>query len=194
MLKFLTGKLKVLKTQLKSLIVFSAFYLIAIILGVIFSHGDCNTVLYTNAVDYHLIIMSSKNSVFTCFFNCFLVGAFLSALIICCGFSKFTIPIICVIVFYRGLVLGSCAVVFFTLSGLSGIIVFVILTLPSHAIITAGLIVASVLNYGAHYPNCKNKVNVILINALICALFALVSALYFLLVTAIVVRPINSLF
>lgn len=194
MLNFLTTKFKIIKRQIYGLIAYCAVYIIAIILGAIFVNKDCNSLLYTNVFNYHLIIVNGEISIFKCFFSCFFVGILGTVVIICFGFSKFTVPLISAIIFYRGLILGSCAILFFTLSKLSGVVLFIILTLPTNAIITAGLIVSSLLNNHANRKGCNNKGELIAINALICLAFTLVAAIYFFLVTAIIVRPINSLF
>ena len=195
MRKILAVKLKVLKANIKSVIIFSAVYLISIILGAIFIKIDCYQTLYFNARNYYVAITGVSHSVFKIFLNCILVGAFLTVAVICFGFSKFTVPLVCVILFYRGIVLGSCAVLFFWLYGIGGIFIFIIITLPTNILITAGLIVASVLNYQDF--SCfsgGDRWKIVVKNAIISLIFSLVSAMYLLFVVGLIIRPINYLF
>lgn len=192
MQKFLVSNLIALKAQLKIIIVFFLTYVIGIIIGALFIKSDYTTIIFANTINYHVIITNTSISLFQCFFNCFFVGLLLTLVVICLGFSKISIPFICIILFYRGLVLGGCAVNVFSLMQFSGLIIFIILTLPTHLIITTGLIFASVLNYQSN--NCNNKCIAILKNAIVCIVFVLLASIYFLLVTALIIRPINALF
>ena len=192
MQKFFVSHFFALKAQLKIIIAFLLVYAIGAVVGALFTKNDCTTIIFTNSINYHVFITSTAISLTQCFFNCFFVGLLLTLVVICLGFSKISIPFICIILFYRGLILGGCAVTFFSLLQLSGLIIFIILTLPTHLIITLGLILSSVLNYQSN--NCNYKFIAISKNAIICIIFVFLASLYFVLVTALIIRPINTLF
>lgn len=184
-------KIAVLKKRVKALILFTAVYLVGFILGLIFSSKDCDSVFYINATNYHILIFNSTVSPLKSVIDCFLSGALLTVTVFILGFSKYTVPIEGIVIFYRGLILGSTAVLFFQLSKFNGVVTFIILTLPCHLLITAGLIVASVLNLdGCIKPNWI----AILKNCIISILFALIASIYVFFILVTVIRPINMIF
>ena len=186
----------VLKKSLVPLILFSVVYVIGFIFGIIFYVKNCDvTIFYKNVLDYHIIIFDSTVSVFNCFIKCLLVGFLLTIPIFLFGLSNYTIPFSGIIIFYRGLILGICLITFYNLSKIYGIFIFIIFTLPSHFIITLGLIIATVLNYRLR-ENCKinERWKDVLKNCLISVLFAIISAIYMLFMLIVIVRPINQLF
>ena len=192
---FIKRKINVLKQNQRQVILFSLTYLIGIILGVFFL-GDKSegSILYTNANNYHIIIFSSDNSIISLFIKILLSGILLTIPVILLGLTIATIPFICIILFYRGIILGTAFILFYSISGISGIITFIILTLPMHVLLTAGLIVASVLNYGIKSSCNKSRVAEVIKNSLFSIAFTLISAIYFSFIMITVVRPINLIF
>lgn len=195
MQKIIKSKINSALKHKKHLIVFSAVYIVGIIFGLFFSGAkDDSSILYVNAYNYHLLIFDVSSSVFKTFFKCFLSGALLTLTIILFGFSNYTIPLISIILFYRGLILGTSAIIFLSLTGVSGLIIFIIVTLPCNVLISAGLIISSVLNYDCNKKEFKTKLLFILKNALISLLFSAVASIYLIFLLITVIRPINTFF
>lgn len=107
----------------------------------------------------------------------------------------YSIPFISIIIFYRGIILGTAFTIFYSISGLSGTIIFFILTLPVNVIITAGLIIASVLNYkNANSCDLKAKIFSSIKNAFISIIISLIASLYLTFIMITIIRPINLFF
>ena len=189
----LNSYILICKKQLKLIIIFLSVYLLGIIIGVFFNNTSNSTsIIYLNATNYHVLIFNSAISPFKVICDCLLSGILLSITIIVFGFSKYTIYLETIIIFYRGIILGTSAIIFFQLSKFSGAITFIILTLPSHLIITLGLIFASALN-----NDCQNKPNksfYVYKHCLTSILFTIASVIYVFLILVTVIRPINTFF
>ena len=193
---FACSNINYIKQNTNKLIIFIGVYLLGIILGVFFlGNSPSQSILYANAKNYHVIIFSSNISFMSAFFKCFFAGFLLSLITIILGLNVYCIAFISIIIFYRGVILGTAFVIFYSVSGISGVIIFTILTLPVHFIITAGLIVASVLNYRNF---CKRDIKSRLIlatkNAFLSVLFTLLASLYLVFIMITIIRPINLLF
>ncbi len=195
MQKIIKSKLNSILKHKRHLIVFSAIYIIGIIFGLFFSRAsDDSTILYVNAYNYHLLIFTQNSSVLTTFFKCFLSGALLTLTVILFGFFNSTIPLISIILFYRGLILGTSAIIFYSLTGISGLIIFIIVTIPCHLLISAGLILSSILNYDCKEREFKLKLLFVLKNALVSLLFSIIASVYLIFLLITVIRPINTFF
>ncbi len=196
MQNFIKSKLSTISQNKKQLIIFTATYAVGFIFGLFFM-GEVteNSILYTNANSYYLIIFNFESSFVSLFFNCLLTGALLTLAIILCGLSTFTIPLSCIIFFYRGVVLASALIIFTNLSGISGIIFFIILTLPVHICITLGLIFTSVLFYSVK-DSCSftSRLIQVLKLSFVSLAFTLIASIYLVFLIFIVFRPINSIF
>ena len=196
MQNFATREINYLKVNKNKIIIFSLVYVAGLILGLFFNGNISNTsVLYVNANNYHLIITSTSISYVSIFFKCFFAGLLLSLLTIALSFSTYLIPLISIILFYRGIILGTAFIIFSSTSGISGIVIFAILTLPVHVIITAGLITSSVLNYKTcTTKGTKNKLLCAIKNSLISIFFTLVASIYLTFIIITIIHPINLLF
>ena len=196
MQNFTKSKLDYIKQNKNKLIIFAGVYLLGFILGLFFIGNLSDTsILYINANNYHITIFNTSISYFSVFFKCFFAGLLLSILTIALSLNAYLIPFISIILFYRGIILGTAFIIFYTISGITGIVLFIILTLPVHVIITTGLIVTSVLNY----KSCTNKnINARLINgiknAFISLTFTFIASLYLIFIMITIIRPINLLF
>ncbi len=196
MQNFILKMAKIIKRNLKFVVIFSIIYLLGIILGVIFSNKNlCNNVLQINLNNYYFLIFDVNVSVFTPFFNCLLTGFLLTIAVSIFGLNSITIFLFLVILFYRGLILGTSLILFFTLSSISGVIVFLILSLPTNLIITAGLILCNVLNYDSvTICDFNLKLKKVLLHAVISIIFTIIASIYFVFLLITVIRPINLLF
>lgn len=196
MQSFAKSKLSILSRHSNKILLFTATYVLGIILGIFFiGNTESSSILYSNASSYHVIIFDTSISYFSIFFKCFFAGALLCMLTVILGLSVYTIPFICIVLFYRGVILGTALIIFYSISGISGIVIFIILTLPMHVVITLGLIASSVLNYDIDFT-CKLKVRLIrcIKNAIVGILFTLVASIYLLFIMITVIRPINLIF
>lgn len=196
MQSYIDKNVKFLKQNLKPLIIFSVVFIIGIVFGLLFSGNTSEgSILYVNAYNYHVLIFNSQSSIFSAFFKVFTSGALLSITVILFGLSVYTIPLICLVLFYRGIILGTCFILFYSISGISGVVIFIILTLPTNLIITIGLIIASVLNYKKK-DKCSFSTNLLQTakNALVSVLFSFLASIYFLLLMITVIRPISLIF
>lgn len=189
------NQINYLRKNIGKILVFFTIYLLGIILALFF-YGNTSkqSLLQSNAQNYYIIIFNPSSSYLTAFFKCFLAGFFLSFTTLILGLSIYSIPFVSVILFYRGVILGTSFIIFFTLSGISGIVLFIILTLPIHLIITFGLIIASVLNYKCQCVDLKSKIVICSKNAIISILFSLIASLYLIFILITIIRPINLLF
>lgn len=192
---FATSNVNYLKQNANKLIIFFGVYLLGIILGVFFlGSSPSQSILYANAKNYHVIIFSSNVSITSAFFKCFFAGVLLSLITILLGINVYCIAFISIIILYRGIVLGTAFIIFYSISGISGVIISIILTFPVNLIITAGLIVASVLNYKNSKCNLKSRLILATKNAFISILFTLVASIYLVFIMITIIRPINLLF
>lgn len=196
MQKFILKTVKIIKKNLKFVVIFFVIYFLGIVLGAIFSNKNlCNNALQVNLNNYYFLIFNVNVNVFKPFFNCVLSGILLTVAVSLFGFKRITTFLFSIIIFYRGLILGTCFVLFFKLSSISGVIVFFILSLPTNFIITAGLIICNVLNYDSiSVCDFKLKVKKVFSHAGISIIFTLIASFYLIFLLITVIRPINLLF
>ena len=196
MQSFLLKTVKKIKKNIKLTIILASIYLIGFILGIIFSNKNlCNNILKVNINNYYFLVFNVSINVFKPFFNCLLTGVLLTLAVSAFGFTTITVYLFSIVIFYKGLVLGTSLLLFYSLSNISGLLTFIILTLPTNVLITSGLIICNVLNYeNLNTCNLNVKFKKILLNALISIVFTFVASIYFLFLLITVIRPINLLF
>ena len=192
MLNFIKCKFETVKKHKKYIIIFSLCYLLGFILSIFLSHKNSSNAIFFNVFNYHVIIFNLNVSVISVFFKCFFAGVLLTVTVFAFGFSKYTVPLEGIIIFYRGITLGSALIYFYQISQISGVVVFFILTIPTHVAVTAGLIFSSALNFEIqNIKDLKKKTLAILKNCLISVFFTFIASLYLLILLVTVIRPIN---
>ncbi len=190
----LKDKLKILKCNIVLLIFLSATFILGFILGVFFRNNCCDSPYFNGVYTYYICIFNIETSVFAIFFKRLFACLGVYLVVFLLGLNKYSAFVSSIILFYRGLILGSVAAIFISLYGISGFLVYVLLVLIQNLIITAGMIVAVVLNaYYSDSPlNCK--INDLIADFIVSFAVCLAGVLYELLFLTFVLRPLTLWF
>ncbi len=186
----LKDKLKILKYNIALSIFLSATFVLGFVLGMFFGN-DCYDSPYFNGVyTYYICIFDVETSVFAIFFKRLFACLGVFSVVFLLGLNKYGAFASSVILFYRGLILGSAATIFISLYGISGFLVYVLLVMIQNLIITAGMIVAVALNaYYSDIPfNCK--INDLVADFVISFGVCVAGVLYELLFLTFLLRPL----
>lgn len=190
----LKNKLKILKCNIALLIFLSASFVLGFILGIFFRNNCCDSPYFNGVYAYFICIFNVETSVFAIFFKRFFACLGVYSIVFLLGINKYSAFASSIIVFYRGLILGSVAAIFISLYGISGFLVYVLLVLIQNLIITAGMVVAVVLNaYYSDSPlNCK--INELIANFILSFGVCLAGVLYELIFLTFILRPLTLWF
>ena len=175
----LKNKLKILKCNIALLIFLSASFVLGFILGIFFRNNCCDSPYFNGVYAYFICIFNVETSVFAIFFKRFFACLGVYSVVFLLGINKYSAFASSIIVFYRGLILGSVAA---------------ILVLIQNLIITAGMVVAVVLNaYYSDSPlNCK--INELIANFIVSFGVCLAGVLYELIFLTFILRPLTLWF
>ncbi len=187
-------KIKTIKSSFKLIIFFAMCYVFGIALGLFFKNDCYNPGIYNAVSNYYIIIFDICSSVLSIFFKRILTCLGVFAIVFLLGLNNISVYLASIIFFYKGLILGSVASVFFCNFGISGIIVYIFLVVIQSVIITAGMILIAVLNaYVSDLPfKCKTKI--LIENFILCFIVCVAGALYELLFLTFVLRPLTLWF
>lgn len=190
----LKDKLKILKCNIVLLIFLSATFILGFIFGVFFRNDCCDSPYFNGVYTYYICIFNIETSVFAIFFKRFFACLGVYLVVFLLGLNKYSAFVSSIILFYRGLILGSIAAIFISLYGISGFLVYVLLVLIQNLIITAGMIVAVVLNaYYSDSPlNCK--INDLIADFIVSFGVCLAGVLYELIFLTFILRPLTLWF
>ena len=193
-MEILNTKINVIKKNIKLVVIFIACYALGLIIGLIFGERSVCFPLYDVACGRYICILDVYTSVFSIFFK----KIFSSLLILCVAFllglNRFTSFFSAVIFFCRGLVLGSLFYIFWSNYFISGLFIYIFIICVQNIIITAGMIVAVVLNYDIADKSFSCKVKELIFNFIISFGVCIVGALYELLILVLILRPLLTCF
>lgn len=183
-----------IKANVKHIAVFFAALLLGIIFGVIsyvkeFEYG----VLYEGAFNYYYNIFGCAVNPFTVLLKRILtvIGSILLFFLL--GLTIYAYPFEFIIIFYRGLIIGSMTCIFYSIYSLYGVALFIIVTIPQNVVNTFGLVTCGILNYDYHANSQCRKLNVreVFTNAVMGFVICTVGALYEFTVLALIIRPFS---
>ncbi len=189
--------IKKIKNNLTFLIIGGSLYVVGIILGIFFLGKDnISHLFFENVYNYFFKIFDPYSSPVSTSFIMLLTCIGYTVVFFGLSFTFFTYPLQFIIIIYRGVIIGGIARYFITCFGINGFVLYFFVTLPQNLIITAGLLLSSVLNFD-HVTNlCDNKPNikVMLFNSLLGLAVCFTAIIYGLLVVVVIVRPMNIYF
>lgn len=187
-------KIKIVKNSFKLAIFFGVCYVFGIALGLFFKNECYNPGIYNAVSNYYIIIFDSYTSVFSIFFKRIVTCFGVFAIVFLLGLNNIAVYLASIVFFYKGLILGSVAGVFFCNFGISGLIVYIFLVVIQNLVITAGMMLAAILNAYISDLSFKCKTKSLLENFILCFAVCVAGALYELLFLTFVLRPLTLWF
>ena len=194
MKSFICETIKELKRNVKFVIIFTIVFVIGVILAIAFNGKSGIDIISVNITNYYIKAVSGEFKIISIICSNLLSGIGLSLAIFLLGLSQFSAPLTCIIIFYRGVIISSALCLLFKAFGISGVVIYLILTLPAHLVITVGFIISVCLNLGVTECNFKNRTILVAKNCLISIFAVIISSIYITLILLLIIRPINSLF
>ncbi len=187
-------KIKIVKCSLKLIAFLALAYLVGFFIGLFFKGCYVGSPSDSGVCEYYICIFDVNTSVFSIFFKRFFACLGVYIVIFLLGLNGFSVYFSAIILFYRGLILGSVASVFFCFYGIPGIVVYVFLVIIQNVIISAGMILIAVLNaYYSDKPfNCK--IHELITNVLASLGVCFIGFLYELIFLTFILRPITLWF
>ena len=191
---YLDRFIKLLKNSKAYLVVFSAAYVLGVVVGLFFSTDPYRMVLSGNVLNYCVNALSNGKNTFSFILTVVVSDAVFIAVFWGLSYSFILILSGAIPLFYRGFVLGSAAVLFVKLFGVSGAFIFVFCVLLHSVISSLGFVLflsvsASLIRKG---KDCIKGYRRDLL--LLAAAFSVVAILAEILVIILFIRPINTTF
>ncbi len=187
-------KIKIVQNSFKLIIFFGICYVFGVALGLFFKNDCYNPGIYNAVSNYYIIIFDTCTSVLSIFFKRILTCFGVFAIVFLLGLNNISVYLASVIFFYKGLILGSVASVFFCNFGISGLIVYIFLVVIQNLIITGGMILAAILNSYISDLSFGCKTKILIENFILCFAVCVAGALYELLFLTFVLRPLTLWF
>lgn len=187
-------EIRIIKSSFRLIIFFGLCYASGILLGLFFKNDCYNPGIYNSVTDYYVCIFDVSTSVLSIFFKRILTCLVVFTIVFMLGLNRFSVYFASVIFFYKGLILGSVATLFFCNFGFSGLIIYIFMIAVQNVITTAGIALAAVFNsYISDLPfKCKKKL--LIENFVLCFIACIAGALYELLFLTFVLRPLTLWF
>lgn len=190
---FIKKKLATIKSCLKSVIIFALSFAVGFITGLFLKNSNTD-ILFNGVYSYYACVFDVYASVFSIFFKRFFICLGLYVVFFLLGLNKFFAVFSAIILFYRGLILGSIAPIFYVLYGVAGVLVYILLVFIQNLIITTGFIFAVVLNCCLSDKPFGCKTGDLISDFLFSFGICFVGVLYELLFLTFVLRPITLWF
>lgn len=187
------SKFSMIKNNVKTVVILALSFTIGFLVGLFFNKFNTD-VLFNGVYSYYVCIFDVYASVFSIFLKRFFICLGLYAAFFLLGLNKFSAVFSAIILFYRGLILGSIASIFYTMYGIAGIIVYVLLVFVQNVVITAGFIFAVVLNCSLSDKPFSCKIRDLISNCAFSLGICIAGVLYELLFLTFVLRPITLWF
>ncbi len=171
-------------------------FLISFIFGTIFCDSLCNSFIIINIEEYNLFFDTSI-SLSSYFFSKFFSILGLLLLISLSGITVYLLPIHCLIIIYQGLIMGCVAVSLYCCYSILGVVVFILVLVPSFLLRILAIILLSALNFLTASKASKcGKINFfeLGLNFLIALIVVLIALFWELIILGIIIRPISIYF
>ena len=191
---YIIDKIKTIKNSFKPIIIFGISYLFGLALGLFFKNDCYNPGIYNSVTNYYTIIFDVCTSVLSIFFKRILTCLGVFIIVFLLGLNNISVYLASVIFFYKGLILGSVATVFFCNFGVSGLIVYIFMVVIQNVIVTAGMILIAVLNSYISDLSFKCKTKLLIENFILCFIVCIAGAFYELLFLTFILRPLTLWF
>lgn len=196
---FLTSRFNAVKRRINFFVISSLVFAVGFILGVIFNlKSGVKNPSYPGVEEFVKTVTNPKSNVFGVEIKFFLNCALISCLIFASTLSLYALPVGFAVLLVRGTVFGSSAVVFVHFYKLNGLFLFLIVSLIQTALTVAAYAAVLTVNSDCDTSDkCKKSDNLFLykcVTALLCVAVCLVAALYGLIVIALIIKPICTIF
>lgn len=196
---FLTSRFNAVKRRINFFVISSLVFAVGFILGVIFNlKSGVKNPSYSVVEEFVKTVTNPKSNVFGVEIKFFLNCALISCLIFVSTLSVYALPVGFAVLLVRGTVFGSSAVVFVHFYKLNGLFLFLIVSLIQTALTVAAYAAVLTVNSDCDtLEKCKKSDNLFLykcVTALLCVAVCLVAALYGLIVMALIIKPICTIF
>ena len=182
-----------LKKRIMSVIVFSTMFVIGIMCGIILEKSVTIYRYYLNYCDNYVyrIFSESPGGILL---DRVLSSTFFLLLTIPAAFCIFYLPVQGLLIFYKGFVLGSGTVIFFSVYKFSGFLVWLIVLLPQTLLFAAVYVCFSAIAYDfVREKRCRgNGIREFFAYCLIMLSAALVCALMEFLMICLIFRPVSK--
>lgn len=183
------------KTQIY-LIILCVLFLISFICGIFFCENLSGGFIYINLTEYN-IFFDLSIPLGSYFISKLFTWLGIITFITISGLIVYSIALHCIIICYLGIILGCIVVTLCGSYSLSGVIIVLIVVLPSYLLRIASLISLSSLNYLSVIKSNKcGKLNLsqIGVNFIVSFLVILLALIWELVLLGIIIRPSNILF
>lgn len=172
-----------------------ASYILGIVLGFILKGNTEDNIFYYFVINYRNIIFGLYANPIKLTFIRLINNLFSFLIIYLLCYSYFLIALNLIVFMYRGIILGSIAILFFEVLGIQGLIVFILLVIIQNLLVTLGLFFTTIIVYDLK-SFCKKKYtdNVYLKYFLIGFIISIFAAIYELILLLCFFRPLNIYF
>ncbi len=196
MLNTLSRKLSILKKQVKFAVISGIFYILGIIIGIIyFKKKTFDGVFFKSVFDFYRRTFDMSTKPIYTFLLRLLIDFGYIIIVFVLGLSAYLSPLNLLVIGYRGAIVGCVGCVFLSLYGFNGGAVFFAVVLPQNFIVSLAIIISAVLNLHTNmYAKKCDKKKDIFINCIVGYIIMIVGAVYELLITMILLRPLNFYF
>ena len=171
------------------LIVLAAFLLTGLIVGVFFNTFAEKFFSTKNVVDYYVNALSKRGNVSSLLISGFLTNLLCLGLFLLCSYITPLIAVDCIVLFYRGYIVGQVAGIFLSHFGVSGFFVYFLTVLLPGLIASLTLIVFVTLQFSIKDKKCNSdkKRNYLILASIGVFAATIVQAVFLLLF----LRPMN---
>ncbi len=170
---------------------FLCVYVLAIIVGIIFSSEIEKFFLTNNIIEFYRNVLTKEGNLAGLVFSRLFSDIMLFALFFALSFISFLLPINYIIIFYRGYILGVTAGLFLSVLSVSGVMLYIFAVLIPNIISTVCLTFFTVECYYLRKKNCKNHINKCLNYLLLSFLVSLIGLIIEIVFIIFFLRPIN---
>ena len=192
MSEIIKRKIKIIKCDYKFLILAGIFYLSGIIIGIVcYKTRRGDGVFFRQVYNYYNRIFDCGVSPISTFFIRLAVNAGYFAIIFALSINIYTYPLILLIVAYRGAIIGCVVGIFLSVYGFNGGAIFFFVIAPQNLIVTCGIVLAALFNFDYTVKCKKQNFALIFQNCLLGFTVAAIGAIYELLISVILIRPMN---
>jgi|GEM_PF-3164385 len=176
------------------LISLAAAFAVGIVVGVLFNTRYEKTFIISGVIDFYINALTVKGNMSALFFGNVFSGTCILLLFFALSFVSVLFPIYYLFLFYRGYILGLAAGIFLSKFGINGLMLFIFAVMIGNIVTSAALIVFAALTRRRKVDKCKLKKNEVTKYFLLCLALSLVGAIFELVFTLLILRPLNFSF
>ncbi len=173
---------------------FLCVYLLAIIVGIVFSSEIERFFLTNNIIEFYKNVLTQEGNLTGLIFSRFFSDIMLFALFFALSFCTFLLPINYIIIFYRGYILGLTAGLFLSILSVSGVMLYIFAVFIPNIISSVCLTFFSIECFYVRKKNCKSNTNKCLNYLILSFLISLIGLIIEMVFIIFFLRPINFYF